>query len=128
MPSFTIRRFMDATISPKGDVISVRFETDTEQPLVLDFTTNSLEVAVTPLVGALERAREKAGAVTRATEATGVLLAMHLMGSAARQAGTDADPELELRLAPGRLPLRFAVPREAALELRMQIDQLLKLG
>jgi hypothetical protein len=128
MPSLTIRRFLDATISPHGDVISVRFETDTDQPLVLDIATRSLELALMPLLAALNRAQEKAGPPSPSPEngKDAMFLPMHLAGSTVHSASAANDPILELRLAPGRLPLRFGVSTAAAQDLQANLRELLR--
>lgn len=114
MPSFAIERFLDATISPAGDCISVRFATDTEQVVVLDFPTGSLEMTVLPVVAALARAREKSGD-EKPAEAPEMFLPLRLASSNGWPAAKDM--VVELRLDPGSLPLRFALAPDAARKL-----------
>jgi hypothetical protein len=55
-----------------------------------------------------------------------MFLPMHLAGSSLHSASAANDPILELRLAPGRLPLRFAVSNAAAEDLQSNLRSLLR--
>ena len=127
MPSFAVQRFLDATISPEGSVISIRFHTDTDEVVVLDLATAALQEAIVPLIGAIERAHEKAGnadPLAPSARAPATFLPVTLMASAVHQSAASSETVLKVWLSPGRLPLRINLPPLPMQQLLKKLMQL----
>jgi hypothetical protein len=124
MPSYAIERFVDATITSAGDAIAIRFQTDTEETVVLDLATSDLQAALLLLVGTVERAREKARQASRSAEAAGqaeTVLPVSLIASAVRRDAGSGSLMAKLWLAPGRLPLSIQLSMPSARQLARKL-------
>jgi hypothetical protein len=130
MPSFAIERFLDATITAQGDAVCVRFQTDTEETVVLDLATSDLQAALLLLAGSVERAREKAKLLGRPGRVIGAadnFMPVSLLASAILRDVGSGDLMARLWLSPGRLPLRVQLPLAAARQLARKLTHALDL-